>query len=72
MTITLKQAGALGGTKRWKGKTKKERSEAMRQVAIAGHAKRRAQDSTRSATDSNISPKENGDKSTTITKEDGI
>lgn len=35
MAITLKQAGALGGTKRWKGKTKKERSEAMRLVALA-------------------------------------
>lgn len=39
MAITLKQAGALGGTKRWKGKTKKERSEAMREVALARYHK---------------------------------
>lgn len=42
MTITLKQAGALGGAKRWKGKTKKERSDAMREVALARHRKNAA------------------------------
>ncbi len=39
--ITVSQAGALGGKARWAKKTKKEKSDAMREVALARYAKKK-------------------------------
>ena len=41
--ITVEQAGALGGKKRWKKKTKQERSAAMKAIADTRWEKVRAQ-----------------------------
>jgi hypothetical protein len=38
--LTVEQAGRLGGKKRWSGKTKKQKSDVMREVALARWSKK--------------------------------